>query len=183
MSEIVGSHAPRPSSRSSKRIDKAKALMNLASGDLKSGASRKSVMGKLSGGISEFFSQGKSKSGASFRKAASLKSPARERPQPASYKGYESLGEAEDDDEDDDEDDEFEDPRLRVRQLLGASSGRVVKSVMAQPAAIKKHIKAHADLIAEKERQRLDDLRAARAERARELEQERQERQERWLRR
>jgi hypothetical protein len=167
----------RSVSHSSKRLGQAKALMNAAS-DTAAGGSRTSVVGKLSAGVSGFFSAGKSKKGA-LQHDSSAKFPTSGRSASSKSKPYESVG----DEEDDDDDDEFEDPRVRVRQLLGASSGRIVKSVMAQPSAIKKHIKAHADLIAEKERQRLDDMKSARAERAKELELERRKRRERWLRR
>ena len=146
-----------------------------ATSPLKSGTSRESVVSKLSAGVSGLFSRSSSRrqdaqagKPAKFSSTSDLSSKVKERKI------------VEDDDEDDDE---FEDPRLRVRQLLGASSGRVVKSVMAQPSAIKKHIKAHADLIAEKERNRMEELRLARAERAKEMELERQKRHEKWLQR
>ena len=167
----------RSAQRSRKALDKAMALMNV-----QSSKPSKSMVGKLSAGVSGFFSSsGKSKKGGLLQQAAA----SAKFPTAAASKGYESVGDegVNDVDTDTDTDDEYEDPRLRVRQLLGASSGRIVKSVMAQPSAIKKHIKAHADLIADRERQRMDDLKASRAERAKELELDRRNRQEKWLRR
>ena len=78
------------------------------------------------------------------------------------------------------DEDEFDDPRMQMRQLLGETSGRRVKSVMASPDNIKSLIKDHKNVLDLKEKQKLGELAVKREQRMLQLEKDRQKRKKGW---